>query len=119
MPRTVREWIGKTDDTPVPPRVRDRNFLDHDKVCHICKCPIRVGDRWDTDHVVRVKDGGPNRESNLAPAHSHCHSNKTADENRQQAIEDRKRKKHIGIATKPKRKIPYRKFDGTPVWPKG
>lgn len=117
MPRSVPEWIGKTPDTPVPPRVRDRNFLAHDKICHVCKCPIRIGDLWDTDHVIRVKDGGPNRESNLAPAHERCHSDKTTKENKQQAIEDRKRKKHLGIKPR-KRKMGYRKFNGEIVPPR-
>lgn len=74
-------------------------------------------DRWETDHVKRLKDGGMNIESNLAPVHKKCHGKKTAEENTQQAKEDRKRKKHLGI-TKPKRKMGYRKFDGTPVFPK-
>lgn len=95
--RTVPEWIGKTPDTPVPMRVKLRVFARFNGICHISKRKIRPGDKWDCDHVKRIKDGGPNRESNLAPALKEFHQQKTAEENAQQAKEDRIRKKHLGI----------------------
>lgn len=115
MARSVPEWIGKTPDTPIPPRVRLRVFNIHNGICHISQRKIRPGDKWDCDHVIRLKDGGENREGNLAPALKIPHQEKTAQENKQQAKEDRLKKAHLGIKPK-KRKMSYRKFDGTPVW---
>lgn len=113
MPRRVKEWIGKTPDSQPPPKVKLRNFDEHGGRCHICTGKIMVGDPWETDHKIRIKDGGENRESNLRPAHKRCHAGKTADENRQQAIEDRKRKKHLGIKSAPKRPLKGKGFAKT------
>ena len=35
MARSVPEWVGKSDDTRVPPRVRIRVYDAYDGVCHI------------------------------------------------------------------------------------
>jgi 5-methylcytosine-specific restriction protein A len=35
MPRSVAEWIGKTDNTPVPPRVKMRIFERHNGRCYL------------------------------------------------------------------------------------
>ena len=115
MSRTVAEWIGKTDDTPVPARVRLRVFERHKGICHISKRKIRPGEAWDCDHIVRLKDGGENRENNLAPALKTPHQKKTAHENTQQAKEDRLRKKHLGISTN-KRPWPSKNFRGEINW---
>lgn len=111
MPRSVPEWIGKTDDSQPPPRVRLRVFERWDGKCHITGIKIRAGDLWECDHIKRLKDGGENRESNLAPALKWAHSQKTAAENAAQAKADRLRKKHLGIYKKGP-KIPSR------PWPK-
>jgi len=95
--RSVPEWIGKTPDTKVPPRVRLRVFNAHDGICHISDRKIRPGDKWELEHIKRLKDGGENRESNLAPALIDFHQEKTNAENTLQAKEDRIRKKHLGI----------------------
>ena len=44
MPRALPEWIGKTDDSQAPPRVRVRCFERDKGVCHICKQKIKAGD---------------------------------------------------------------------------
>ena len=116
MPRQVAEWIGKTPDTPVPPRVMLRVFDRHKGICHISKRKIRAGEKWECDHVIRLKDGGENREMNLAPALVIPHQEKTAEENKQQAKEDRLRKKHLGIAPK-KWNWPRRNFKGEVTFP--
>jgi len=77
--RAVKEWVGKTPDTKIPPRVKDRVFERHNETCHICELRIKVPfESWDADHVIALKNGGENRESNLKPAHKHCHLKKTA-----------------------------------------
>ncbi len=40
MTRTTDEWIGKTDDTKAPPRVRRRIFDAHKGICFLTKREI-------------------------------------------------------------------------------
>ena len=100
MPRTVKEWIGKTDDTPVPPRVKIRVFEAHKGICHISGRKIRPGDAWQCDHVKPIIADGENRESNLAPALTEPHKEKTAQEVADKSKIARIRKKHLGIDDK-------------------
>jgi len=78
MPRTVAEWIGKTDDAPFPPRVRLRILERFDRRCAGCGNPIRPGERWTCDHIVAVINGGANRESNGQPLCRNCTKPKDA-----------------------------------------
>jgi 5-methylcytosine-specific restriction protein A len=95
--RSVPEWIGKTDDTPVPNRVKLRVFERYKGICHLTGRKILPGDDWDCDHIKSLKRGGENRESNLAPALRAKHIEKTAKENSEDAKTDRLRQKHLGI----------------------
>jgi 5-methylcytosine-specific restriction enzyme A len=114
MMRSVPEWIGRTPDSPIPPRVRLRIFERHGGRCHIAKRLIRAGEGWQCDHIVALINGGEHRESNLAPALIEPHKAKTAEDVAEKAVVYRKRAKHLGIRTK-RRTIPGRKFDGTPI----
>lgn len=100
--RTVPEWIGATDDTPVPPRVKLRVFERMGGVCHISKRKIMAGEEWDCDHVVALINGGENRESNMAPALKQPHRQKTADDVKLKAKTDRIRKRNLGIRKRSK-----------------
>ena len=80
MPRSLAEWIGRSDDTPVPPRVRLRVLERFGRRCDPnlgCGRQLRPGDAWTCDHVVAVINGGPNRESNLHPLCEWCEPPKT------------------------------------------
>lgn len=101
MARQVNEWIGKSDDTRAPPRVRQRIYDRDSGVCHLCKLQIKTGETWQADHVVALINGGKNAESNLAPAHSHCHLGKTALDVKEKAKVAKVRAKHTGV-TRPK-----------------
>jgi 5-methylcytosine-specific restriction protein A len=105
--RSVKEWIGASPDTPVPPHVRLRVFRAHDGICHIAKRKIRAGEPWDCDHVKALTNGGKNRESNLAPALRDKHRKKTAEDVAERAETDRMAKANLGIRkSKSGRKIP-------------
>lgn len=112
--RSLPEWIGKTDDDPVPRRVRARVFLRFDGRCQECGVKIR-GKRWICDHRTALINSGENRENNLGPIHEACDKIKTASDVAIKSKVARMRKKHLGI--KPDRTIrAWRKFDGTAVY---
>lgn len=106
MSRSTDEWIGKTDDAAIPPRVRLRVFEAHGGICHLSGRRIQAGEHWDCDHVVALVNGGEHRESNLAPALRDKHREKTANDVREKSIVRRKRMKSIGIAPKKGRPMP-------------
>lgn len=117
MTRKVDEWIGKHDDVPVPRRVRLRIFERCGGVCHLSGRLIRAGEPWDLDHVVALINGGEHRESNLAPVLKEPHKAKTIEDVKEKSMVARKRMKHLGIRAK-KKKMGYRKFDGTVIKPR-
>ena len=98
--RSVDEWIGKTDDAEIPPRVRMRVFLAHDGKCHLTGRKIMPGDYWECDHIVALCNGGTHSESNLAPALRDAHRCKTAQDVKLRAKIDRIRKRRMGIKKK-------------------
>jgi 5-methylcytosine-specific restriction endonuclease McrA len=105
MPRTVAEWIGKTDDSVPPKSVRVRIFLAHERRCHITGREIRAGEAWDLEHVKPLWLGGENRESNLAPALKEPHREKTKKEAGERAKSNAQIASVYGIK-KPKARIP-------------
>ena len=114
MPRSTDEWIGKTDDAPIPPRIRLRVFDRHGGVCHLSGRKIRVGEKWECDHIVALVNGGRHCESNFAPALIRPHKAKTREDVAEKSRVARKRKAHLGI--RKKRSITrWRKFDGSIV----
>jgi len=122
MSRSVPEWIGKTDDTPVPPRVKLRVFERFGGICQVSGRKITASDDWDCDHTLALANGGENRESNLRPVLRSEHKKKTAQDVRQKAKDQRVRKKHLGIQRR-KAVIPgskeskfKRRVDGTVVY---
>lgn len=110
MPRSVPEWIGKTDDTPVPPRVKDRIFKRYEGHCCACTLPI-VGGRFPTyDHIRAIVNGGENRESNVQLLCSACHPPKTAADVAEKSSIYNKRAKRLRL--KKRRLIPGSKGSG-------
>lgn len=102
MSRAVPEWVGKTPDTPAPPRVRLRVFQSHGGICHIAKRKIAAGEPWQLEHVKALINGGENRESNLAPALTDKHREKTAEDLAEKSAVYRKAAKHRGIRPRPR-----------------
>lgn len=111
MTREVPEWIGKTDDAAIPPRVRLRVFERVGGICHLSGRKINAGEPWDLDHIVALVNGGSHREYNLAPALRDKHREKTAQDVAEKSVTARKRTKHLGIK-KPRTMTSWRKFNG-------
>jgi len=96
MSRSTPEWIGKTDDTAVPDRVRLRVFLRFGGKCQECGVKVE-GKRWICDHRLALINGGENRENNLGPIHEVCNKAKTAQDVAQKSKNYRVAAKNIGI----------------------
>lgn len=109
MPRSTAEWIGRTDDTPVPDRVRLRVLHRFGSTCdaatHGCGRDIRPGDTWSCDHIQPLILSGANRESNLHPLCNWCHPVKTADETKTKSENYQRAKRHAGIKSRPWRPL--------------
>ena len=119
--RSVTEWHGDTDDTPIPSRVKVRIFEQYKGQCCICGLSIRGRLLPAYDHRISLINGGENRESNIQLLCTECHKVKTRSDVREKSMVYRKKAKHLGIY-KSKHKIPgskgsgfRRKMDGT-VW---
>ncbi|KKC39553.1 restriction endonuclease [Devosia epidermidihirudinis] len=113
MARSVPEWIGKTDDAKVPPRVRLSIFEREGGKCWISGRKIRPGEPWDLDHKIALINGGEHRESNLFPALRDKHREKTREDVAEKAQVAAVRKKHLGI-----RKPSQMRSAGFPARPK-
>lgn len=95
--RKTKEWVGTSNDTPAPPRVRLRVFEVHGGFCALTGRKIRAGDAWELDHKTALINGGENRETNLQPVLKEAHKAKTAQDVAQKAKDRRVRSKHLGI----------------------
>lgn len=116
MTRALPEWIGKTPDSTVPPRVRVRIFQRYDGRCQCgCNRPIRAGEAWDCEDTIAIINGGERRESNLKPWLTEHHKGKTAKDVAEKSVVYRKRAKHIGVDLSPSRqKMQGRGFQKRP-----
>lgn len=121
MSRSTPEWIGKTPDEAIPPRVRVRVFDRYEGRCQCgCSRKIRAGERWDCDHAVALANEGENRESNLRPLLVEHHKAKTAADVAEKSRVYRKRARHLGL--RPASRLPgsrnsplKKRVDGTVV----
>lgn len=120
--RSVKDWVGRTPDSKIPPRVRLRVFEAQSALCAECGKKLAVaGEPFEVDHITALINGGENAESNLRAICKPCHLAKTAADVATKATVARKRSKHLGIH-KPKSTLPgskgskwKRKLDGTVV----
>lgn len=115
MTRAVPEWIGKTDDAKIPPRVRLRVFQKHNGICHLSGRKIGAGEPWDCDHVIALVNGGEHRETNLAPALRDKHREKTKADVAAKSAVYHKAAKNIGISFRKGPKIRSRGFERRPA----
>lgn len=111
MPRTLPEWVGKTPDTKIPPRVRLRVWERDRGSCRNCNRKIGAGDKWGLDHDMPLILGGEHRESNLRVLCDWCHYAKSTLEVAVKSKVYRIRAKHTGIKRK-KNLLPGSKGSG-------
>ena len=101
MARSLKEWIGKTDDAKIPDRVRVRVFISHTGFCSSCKRKVGAGVAWQCDHIWPLILGGEHRETNLQVLCGECHKAKTAKDVEVKAKVYAIQKRHLGLK-KPK-----------------
>ena len=106
MPRSLPEWIGNTDDTHVPPRVKLRVLKLYGRRCDPahggCGRELGPGDAWTCDHIVAIINGGENRERNLHPLCEWCHPPKTGADVAEKSRMYRAQLRHAGIKVRAK-----------------
>lgn len=104
MARSVPEWIGKTEDSKIPDRVKLRICVREGMRCYLTGRKLEAGE-YDFEHVIPLAlwtgEGHGNRESNIRLAYRPAHRDKTKADRKQQAKSDRVRKKHLGIRKAP------------------
>lgn len=113
MSRSVPAWIGKTDDSAIPPRVRLRVWDRETGKCHRCRRDIPANDAWIIEHRLAIILGGANAEHNLCLTCSWCKPLKDAEDVAEKAASARVRQKHLGI-----RPAPTMRSAGFPAQPK-
>ena len=96
MTRSVPLWIGKTDDSAIPPRVRVRVFERFGGICQLSRRKIMAGEKWELDHIIPLIAGGRHAEDNLQPVLVAPHKLKTRDDVADKAKVARIRAKHLG-----------------------
>ena len=117
MARSVAPWIGKTDETAAPSRVRLRVFERCEGRCGQCGRKIRPGEGWTLEHLIALINGGKNAEPNLGVTCDWCLPAKNAADVAQKAKTAAVKSKHLGIrqpGTMPGARIKYSRARG--VW---
>lgn len=104
--RSVKPWSGKNDDTPAPPRVRDRVYEREAGKCHRCKRLIGPQEKWTLEHRIAIENGGKNQEDNLCCTCDWCLPIKNALDAAIKKKITKIRQRHLGI--KPKSRWPKR-----------
>lgn len=113
MSRAVPAWVGKNDDSAVPPRVRLRVWDREEGKCHRCRRRIPADDAWIIEHRLALILGGANSEHNLCLSCSWCKPVKDAEDVAAKSKTAAVRSKHLGI-----RKPSQLRSAGFPARPK-
>lgn len=110
MTRKLPEWIGKTDDTKIPPRVKLRIFERYDGRCNHCHLLIVGKLLPNYDHIIALANGGRNCESNIQLLCTACHPDKSREDVREKSIFYKKKVRRLKL--KRRRLIPGSKGSG-------
>lgn len=113
MSRWTLEWCGKTDNTPVPQRVRLRVFERDCGMCCNCQRVIVSGVRWSCDHKKALINGGQNREKNLQTLCWWCHDKiKTPADVKEKSDTYHTKSYHLGLKKPKGRPMPGTRASG-------
>lgn len=100
--KSIKEWIGKNDDSKAPPkvylRIRDKQ---KGKCAHCCRT-LRDTEAGELDHIEALINGGENRESNLQLLCKPCHLLKTKVDVATKVVAARKQTHLLGLKKKNK-----------------
>lgn len=77
MSRATAEWVGKNDDTAIPPHVKSRISKRFHDQCAECHRKFDGREKPQFDHIKALVNGGANAELNLQPLCKLCHGAKT------------------------------------------
>jgi 5-methylcytosine-specific restriction protein A len=100
MSRSTPEWIGKTDDARIPPRVMDEVARKANDCCQKCGRAVGGKLRAEIDHVIPLIINGQHRQSNLQLLCHECHGAKTALDVKLKSKIAKGRKKRMGFVHK-------------------
>ncbi|MBI1493439.1 hypothetical protein [Halocynthiibacter styelae] len=106
MTRNVPEWVGKTDESAIPQRVKLRILERQGNKCPVTSMLFGPACRPEFDHITALVNGGENRESNIQALSSFAHKEKTAKDVAQKKKDRRVRAKHMGLKPKAYNPIP-------------
>ncbi len=104
MARTVKEWVGKSDDSVPSKACKLRILSRQDNKCALTGHQFMPGDNIEFDHITPLWLGGANRETNLHAVLGDAHKRKTKAEAAIRAKTNQNVAKHLGI-TKPAGKL--------------
>lgn len=96
--RAIEEWVGRTQDTPVPDHVQLRVLLRQNRKCAITGRLKGKDEIFECDHIIRLKDGGLNVESNLQMILVDAHKIKSAKERKAGKKVSKLQMKSLGIS---------------------
>lgn len=111
-PRAVPEWTGRRPESMPGKLALDRISRRQDDRCACCGQPFDTKRRPQCDHIVPLRDGGQNRESNLQLICRQCHAAKTLHEAEVRTKVTHVRAKHLGLdrIAPPRRPLQSRGF---------
>ena len=86
--------------------------------CELCGKRIRPGDGPEYDHIITDFYSGGNSLANCQVLCIPCHGHKTHKNDAKNHAKSRRMKSKAAKTERKKKFMPYRLFDGTPVWNK-
>lgn len=99
MPRSVKSWVGLTDDAMPPPACKRRILARQGDKCAITGKPFTAKEKPQFDHIVPLWLDGKNCEENLQAIHGEPHKRKTAAEAAVRAKSNAAKDKNLGLKT--------------------
>ena len=109
--RPVPEWIGKKPTSKPPQSVYLRLWDKQEGRCAISDEKMFPKDEKHVDHIIPLRDGGENRESNLQIVLAVHHKEKTREENSQRAKDDRIKADYLRLKKPSRNPLPGGKND--------